>query len=104
MLLGHKSPICSLVAPCQATRGIASPRSRCHAGFHHGLLEAFDGYLRALVARKLTLAFFTFDEILTAAQTALYRPGSQPPPAVERVLNIGGWLAVHPEGPLWFRG
>ena len=20
------------------------------------------------------------------------------------MLNIGGWLAVHPEGPLWFRG
>ncbi len=67
-------------------------------------LEAFDAYRRELVDRKLTLPFFTFEEILTTVHTVLYPPGSQPPAVVERVLNIGGWFTVHPEGPLWFRG
>ena len=67
-------------------------------------LEAFDAYRRELFHRKLTLPFFTFEEILTTAQTVLYPPGSQPPAVVARVLHIGGWLTVHPGGPLWFRG
>ena len=67
-------------------------------------LEAFDAYRRELVERKLTLPFFTFEQILTAVQSILYPPGSQPPVVVERVLNIGGWLTVRPGGPLWFRG
>ena len=33
-------------------------------------LEAFDAYQRRLVERQLTLPFFTFEEMLTAAQTA----------------------------------
>ncbi len=32
-------------------------------------LEAFDEYQRELVERKLTLPFFTFEEILTTVQT-----------------------------------
>ncbi len=67
-------------------------------------LETFDAYQRELVERKLTLPFFTFEEILTSVQTVLYPPGSQPPAVVERVLSIGGWLTVHPGGPLWLRG
>ncbi len=67
-------------------------------------LEAFDAYQRELVARKLTLPFFTFEEILMTVQTVLYPPGAQPPAVLERVLSIGGWFTVHPGGPLWFRG
>ncbi len=67
-------------------------------------LEAFDAYQRELVERKLTLPFFTFEEFLTAAQTARYPMGSQAPAVLEAVLNIGGWFTVHPSGPLWFRG
>lgn len=67
-------------------------------------LEVFDTYRRRLVERQLTLPFFTFEEILTAAQTARDALGPQPPAVLDRVLNIGGWFTVHPAGPLWFRG
>ena len=67
-------------------------------------LEVFDTYQRRLVERQLTLPFFTFEEILTAAQTAREALGPQPPAVLDRVLNIGGWFTVHPAGPLWFRG
>ena len=67
-------------------------------------LEAFDAYQHELVERKVTLPFFTFDEILTAAQTVHDALGVQPPSVLERVLNIGGWFTLHPHGPLWFRG
>ena len=67
-------------------------------------LEAFDAYQRELVQRKLTLPFFTFAEILATVQTVLFPPGSQPPAVLDRVLSIGGWLTMHPAGPLWFRG
>ncbi len=67
-------------------------------------LEVFDSYRRRLVERQLTLPFFTFEEILTAAQTARDALGPQPPAVLDRVLNIGGWFTVHPAGPLWFRG
>ncbi len=67
-------------------------------------LEVFDSYRRRLVERQLTLPFFTFEEILTAAQTARDALGPQPPEVLDRVLNIGGWFTVHPAGPLWFRG
>ena len=67
-------------------------------------LKAFDAYQRRLVERRLTLPFFTFEEILTAAQTAHDALGPQPPAVLDRVLNIGGWFTMHPAGPLWFRG
>ena len=67
-------------------------------------LEAFETYQRRLVERKLTLPFFTFDETLTAAQTAHDALGPQRPAVLDRVLAVGGWFTVHPAGPLWFRG
>ena len=67
-------------------------------------LEAFDTYQHRLVERQLTLPFFTFDEILKAAHTARDALGPQAPAVLDRVLNVGGWLTVHPAGPLWFRG
>ena len=67
-------------------------------------LEAFDAYRRELVGRKLTLPFFTFAEILTAAETVHDALGPQPPAVLDRVLNVGSWFTLHPAGPLWFRG
>ena len=67
-------------------------------------LEAFDAYQRELVERKLTVPFFTFAEILTAAETVHDALGPQPPAVLDRVLNVGSWFTLHPAGPLWFRG
>jgi hypothetical protein len=85
-------------------------------------LARYDAYVEALVARKLALPFFSFQEILavTAAQLQVARTpiaaaadGERAPqPVLEprwllegsEIARIESWALLAPEGPLWFRG
>ena len=63
-------------------------------------IKAFDAYRKFMVEQKLALPFFTLDELTAAAQTAVEKKFD----VLKDFLGLGGWLSVHPDGPLWFRG
>lgn len=89
-------------------------------------IATFDRVRDYLVARQLALPFFTLEELARAAQAELdvrnaelarkaaaapAGASSTPDPETKRHLDLlagflgyGNWHAVHPEGPLWFRG
>lgn len=71
-------------------------------------IQMFDQYQKYMIDRKLILPFFDLDEMLTAAKEeieSLPKNGdSNDRKILEEFLNIGNWLIMHPEGPLWFRG
>ena len=77
-------------------------------------LRVFDSYQRALIERKLILLFFMFEEILRAVADALKVVHTAATlgngrhrglhSLLDQVLNIRGSFAMHPNGPLWFRG
>jgi hypothetical protein len=85
-------------------------------------LERFDDYVRELVARKLALPFFSFQEVLevTAAElkiaseqvVAAKQGRDAPSPTLDArwlkealvVHGIGQGALLSPNGPMWFRG
>jgi hypothetical protein len=86
-------------------------------------LRRFDEFLQQLVDKKLALPFFTFREIIQVAQEVI-SVGSNSIEAARRdkraldqsgidaglirdaaeILKIGTWVALDPQGPLWYRG
>ena len=81
----------------------------------------FDLMTDYLVREDLIEVFFTFDEMRVAAGSrlslldsvggGLSSPGtawgereSVEADLLRSFLDMGGWLSVHPDGPLWFRG
>lgn len=93
----------------------------------HDEIEQFDQLKEYLIDRDLALPFFTLGELATSVReerTAIraemarlgaeaeaegkeYRPprSQQEHLAVlDEFLGLGGWLSVHPQGILWFRG
>ncbi|HUP49464.1 MAG TPA: metallophosphoesterase [Thermoanaerobaculia bacterium] len=70
-------------------------------------IEAFDRIRDYLVAEKLILPFFTFQEISAVVDLELGR-GGEMSEDMRRVLHafksIHLWTIYDPEGPLWFRG
>ncbi len=86
--------------------------------------RAFDAYKQYLVRQKLILPFFALNETTSAARAELEARETEakqraaeadkvvePTEQEEKHLRIlgsflvyGGWLSIHPDGPLWFRG
>jgi hypothetical protein len=82
-------------------------------------MTAFDRLVQQLISDQFALPFFTLEETLEAARTAValasgkstdggadpQRAGVAPSlPPYAALLDIGSWYLVNPEGPLWFRG
>ena len=78
----------------------------------HRELEAFDGMREWMLREGIALPFFNFDELLEAGRSELSRVRAKAegdPMVLTRhplapLEDIGGWLTVSPNGPLWFRG
>ncbi len=65
-------------------------------------LVLFDQCKKIMEEQKVILPFFTFNEMIEAAKQELeIRKKDE---TLEAFLGLSGWLSVHPEGPLWFRG
>lgn len=86
-------------------------------------VRRMDRFVQQLVDRKLALPFFTLDEILQVASAeiqaanqriaAAQQAGEPVDPSrfdmallkeAEQVLKVGQWLALDPDGALWWRG
>ena len=70
-------------------------------------LRAFDAYRKYMVEEKIALPFYTLTELADAAGAALKDPNLKDPNRkkfLEGFLGFGGWISIHPDGPLWFRG
>jgi len=88
-------------------------------------IKRFDDFRSRMLDRKLILPFFTLSEMLAAAQVEVAaaaaafntRPADAFGPSVAvdpltdrdplgltRLLDIGRWSVLDPDGPLWFRG
>ncbi len=70
-------------------------------------LRIFDAARLYLVRRRLILPSAVRDQILAAAGAELgsaARISSQDRQRLELLASYDSWLAVHPDGPLWFRG
>ena len=93
----------------------------------HEEIRTFDEIREYLVDKKLALPFFTLQDLLTSAREELeareleisqerreaedrgrtYQPSERDQGHIEILevmLGIGGWLSMHPDGVLWFRG
>ncbi len=102
-----------------------------HAGIHPSLsnlsideinrrvrdeIRAFDQSFEYLVKRGIALPFFTFEELIAVAQEELDALNRTTDPderdaeegqdvqILEGLLGMGGWLTIHPDGFLWYRG
>ncbi len=79
-------------------------------------IRAFDQSFQYLVSRGMALPFFTLQELLEAAREALEVLNGTTDPekrdseeqrdvqVMGGLLSLGGWLTIHPEGVLWYRG
>lgn len=86
-------------------------------------IRRFDASLQRLVDRKAALPFFTLQEMLelsaaeidaaSAVVGAARENGSEPDLSpfdtavlqeAQQMVRMGSWMALAPEGPLWFRG
>lgn len=84
-------------------------------------LKLFDATRQYMVDQKLALPFYTLEELAAAAKNEVDsiktakaarqgegREGSAAEKErlarLEGFLSFGGWLSIHPEGPLWYRG
>lgn len=94
------------VAPEQVRNNVSQLNSRVRSEIHQ-----WDEMFQYLVDRKLILPFFTFQET-SAVVKAVLAPGAKlrkaPAQEVKQKLapfqDLGSWLIVADNGPLWFRG
>ena len=97
------------IHPALSTSSVKELNSRLK-----GEIRAFDEYRNYLKSKRLIEPFFTLEEISSAVQhelAILEGDGSGPPlPSdphyknLDQIRNVGSFLIIHPEGPLWFRG
>jgi len=75
----------------------------------------FDKITRYMVDNHLALPFFTQEEFVGAADAEIKQSQAKVPAEqteqdrvrlqiLQALLQSGGWLSVHDDGPLWFRG
>jgi hypothetical protein len=62
-------------------------------------IQTFDNLRQYMLDNEVALSFFTLDELM---ETARAEAGEHK--VLEQFLQLGAWLSVHPDGPLWFRG
>ena len=77
-------------------------------------LTRFDDYVDYLTDHGVILPFFRVDEMTSAArqEVAYWETRSNGPQApktnhldiLKDFLEIGNWISIHPQGPLWYRG
>lgn len=72
-------------------------------------MARFDSSRAALATEGVTLPFFTLQETAAAAKEELdarLASGAAPErlKALQQFLDYGSYLAINPDGPLWFRG
>jgi hypothetical protein len=74
-------------------------------------IDEFDRTQRYLVSHRVILPFFTLQETAAAVQAQITADGAaETPPDEEersmmsRLADIGHWLCMREDGPLWFRG
>jgi hypothetical protein len=63
-------------------------------------IKAFDAYKKFMAEQKIALPFYTLDELMMAANAAVEKKVD----VLKDFIGLGGWLSIHPDGPLWFRG
>jgi len=63
-------------------------------------IKAFDAYKKFMAEQKIALPFYTLDELTMAAGAAVEKKVD----VLKDFIGLGGWLSIHPDGPLWFRG
>jgi hypothetical protein len=76
-------------------------------------IQAFDKYSQYMVDQKLAFPFSTLDELLITAKAEVAARQSTPGQeqedrerllVLDNFLQLGGWLSISENGPLWFRG
>ncbi len=74
-------------------------------------IRVFDVYLKSLVEHGVALPIFTISELTAAASAALQVSRLAGEDQERRLVNMlegvadmGGWLTINQDGPLWFRG
>ncbi|MGB7436297.1 MAG: metallophosphoesterase [Candidatus Acidiferrum sp.] len=74
-------------------------------------IKTFDSTKQYLVDENVILPFFTFQEIVAAAQAELtaerksrVTSDEQRQARLTQFLRLGDWLSIRVDGPLWFRG
>lgn len=78
----------------------------------HGEMDQWDDLVQYLTSEKLILPFFTLPETTAVVKTVLTASARKPHapstemqvPRLAPFLQVGSWLAVSTDGPLWFRG
>jgi len=67
-------------------------------------IRMFDTYNDFLVDKKIAQKCSTFEELVTAARSAQEKMKGKDAETIKAFLGFGGWLTIHENGPLWFRG
>jgi hypothetical protein len=78
-------------------------------------VQAFDQFRRYMIDSKLAFPYYTLIELIGVAEAEAAALQARPPSvltraesrrlqALDRFLQLNGWLSFHPNGPLWFRG
>jgi hypothetical protein len=77
----------------------------------HGEVKQYDEARQYLAGENVVLPFFTLQEAIAVAQAELIVERKQHAGSndtrqarIEKFLELGGWLGVREDGPLWFRG
>ena len=98
------------ISPELATRSVEKINAAVSAE-----IQAFDKYRQYMVDQKLAFPFSTFDELVNTAKAEVEARQSKPQAGqeqedrerllvLENFLQLGGWLSISEDGPLWFRG
>ncbi len=95
---------------------ITNPVAKLNERIRHEL-KLFDNYVDYLTRRDVILPFFRLEQMMGAVrQEAAYWESASslgggprtPKPnhlnILQDFLEIGNWISMHPDGPLWFRG
>jgi hypothetical protein len=67
-------------------------------------LKSFDGYKEFIIDKKIAPPCSTLAELTMATRTALDKAKGKDAEILKAFLSYGGWLSIHENGPLWFRG
>ncbi len=74
-------------------------------------IKTFDAIKQYLVEQNVALPFFTLQELVAVAQAELtaerkshVASNEQGQTSIIQLLELGDWLSVRDDGPLWFRG
>jgi hypothetical protein len=67
-------------------------------------IKSFDTYKQFMVDKKIAQPCDVLDDVVAAARTALEKAKGKDAEILKSFLNLGAWLSIHENGPLWFRG